>query len=290
MSKPNDGRGDRDGRDDNVIYANFTTRTRVASAAETGPSVAGAVHPSRGGLKDAARGGLSAAAKRVVNAAASQTDAGRVKRGRAYAEGGNVVALRLGAGRVDAEVVGSQNEPFATGLLLPPRTPQELQEALRAMAAHPGASERAARGDFPPEVLDALLAPEAGDFRFYCDCPDSAAVCKHSVALAEVLAQKIDAEPLSLFTLRNLSPTVVEETVRSSARSLAQENASEGSPFFWSGRELPDLPRPKVAPMIDDSDTDLLRHALETVSFTNIDLLNAVADIEDLYDLMSGRE
>lgn len=287
MSKSNEGHEGHEGHDGNVIYANFTTKTRVASAAETGPAAAGETHPSRGG---AARSGFSDAAMRVINAAVRQTDAGRVKRGRAYAEGGNVVALRLGAGRVDAEVVGSQNEPFATGLLLPPRTQGELQEALRVMAARPGPSERAARGDFPPEVLDALLASEAGDFRFYCDCPDSAAVCKHSVALAEVLARKIDAEPLSLFTLRNLSPTVVEETVRSSARSLAQENASEGSPYFWAGRELPELPRPKAAPMIDDSDTDLLRHALETVSFTNIDLLNAVADIEDLYDLMSGRE
>lgn len=52
MSESQDGRGnresrkDREGMEDNVIYANFTTKTRVASAAETGP----AVRPSRSGV------------------------------------------------------------------------------------------------------------------------------------------------------------------------------------------------------------------------------------------------
>ena len=38
--------------------------------------------------------------------------------------------------------------------------------------------------------------------------------------------------------------------------------------------------------MIEDSDMDLLHRAMQTVSFTNIDQLRAVADIEDLYDLL----
>ena len=34
---------------------------------------------------------------------------------------------------------------------------------------------------------------------------------------------------------------------------------------------------------IDDSDPDLLRKAMRSVSHTNLDLLRAVSDIEDLY-------
>ena len=53
---------------------------------------------------------------------------------------------------------------------------------------------------------------------------------------------------------------------------------------FWDGHDLPDLPHPKIAPMIEDSDIHLLHRAMQSVSFTNIDQLRAVADIEDLYD------
>ena len=280
MSKP----GGQRPSDDNVIYANFGARTRVNSAEETGPAVASAVEAV------AARNNMSPAAQRVLNSAASQTDAGRVRRGREYADGGHVVDIRISFGRAEAEVVGSQNEPFHTTMVLPPRTQAELHGTVQELAGVSGSAKRAYSGDLPEDALDVLLAPGADDFRFYCDCPDPAPVCKHAVALAEVMAKRIDADPNLVFALRNLTVAAIEQSMRAGAHTRAQENAREGSPYFWAGRELPELPRPKVAPMIDDSDTDLLRHAMEPVSFTNIDLLNAVADIEDLYDIMTEEE
>ena len=265
--------------EDNVIYANFGAKTRVASAEETGAADLSAVQAS-----------MSPAAMRVLNAAVRQTDAARVKRGHQYAAGGHVFDLRVRFERFEASVAGSQNEPFHTALWLPTRSRLEVMGALREMAHSAGAVERAASGAFPDEVLDVLLAKSARECTFDCTCPDSSAVCKHAVALAETAARRIDEEPATVLTVRNLSLRTLEESVRTGARSQVEENAREGSVYFWSGRELPDLPRPKVAPMIDDSDTDLLRHAMETVSFTNIDLLNAVADIEDLYDIMTEEE
>ena len=60
-------------------------------------------------------------------------------------------------------------------------------------------------------------------------------------------------------------------------------SAEERNALFWEGRELPPLPEPKYAPAVDDSDPELLRKAMRSVSHTNIDLLRAVSDVDDLY-------
>lgn len=261
--------------EDNVIYANFGARRRVSSAEETGSST----------VQEPAEQ-LSHAAMVVLNAALRRTDAGRVKRGRDYAANAHVSELRVRPNSMDASVIGSQNEPFYAGFILPPRSDDELKQAMSAMAASPGGLRRAEQGDFPDEVLNVFLGSSPEEFRFFCDCPDPVDVCKHAVAVAIAAARRIDQEPATVFAIRNMAMDAVEASLRDGAYTIARENAEAGSEFFWTGREMPDLPRPKIAPMIDDSDTDLLRRAMESVSFTNIDLLNAVADIEDLYDTL----
>ena len=45
-----------------------------------------------------------------------------------------------------------------------------------------------------------------------------------------------------------------------------------------------------MAPALDDSDTDLLHQAMRQVSYTSIEQLRAVSDIEDLYDHLTGAD
>ena len=261
-------------QEDNVIYANFGARKRVARPEETGPSVeeAGARRPH------------TQAANRVLNAALLRTDVGRARRGTDYADGDHVIELTPRASGVDASVAGSQNEPFAVALNLPRRSTEELSRAVNALAAEAGSVDKALRGDVSDVVLDVLLAASPEEYRFYCTCPDSAPVCKHAVAVAEKTAELIDADPTVIFTIRGISSVTLQQSVRAQKDEVVKENAAEGSEFFWSGRDLPDLPQPKVAPMIEDSDIEMLHRAMQTISFTNIDQLRAVADIEDLYD------
>ena len=105
----------------------------------------------------------------------------------------------------------------------------------------------------------------------------------------ERAAALIDADPTIVLTMRGVTLSSLEDRKRRAAQDLARENAEPGSRYFWAGRKLPELPRPKVAPMIEDSDIDLLHSAMQTVSFTNIDQLRAVSDIEDLYDALTRR-
>ena len=259
---------------DNVIYANFGARRRVTSAEEASPAEGVTARaPS-----------FSPAAMRVFNAAVRQTDPGRTKRGHQYAAGGNVIELTPRSGGIDALVAGSQNDPFTVTMQLPGRSNADINTALDIMARRANSVARARRGDFDDDVLDILLAPDPSSIRFMCTCPDASHVCKHAVAVAEKAAALIDASPEVVFLLRNVSFNAFEQGVQHRAVAVARENSEEGSKYFWDGRDMPDLPTPKVAPMIEDSDLDMLHRAMQSVSFTNIDQLRAVADIEDLYE------
>ncbi len=261
-------------QEDNVIYANFGARTRVSSAAETGQA-----EPAPSGAS-----ALSAPAMRLFNAALRQTDVGRAKRGRAYADGGNVLSVTPRARGVSAEVIGSQNEPFNVSISLPHRDDAELDKAVQELVREAGSIAKMRAGQLPNSVLDLLICSSPDEVRFFCDCPDPATVCKHAVAVAQRTAALIDADPSVILTMRGITYSALEDRKRREAHSLAKENSAPGSPYFWQGHDMPDLPRPKVSPMIEDSDLDLLHRAMQAVSFTNIDQLRAVADIEDLYD------
>lgn len=258
--------------EDNVIYANFGARRRVSGPEETA------------NRKEAAEEGFSPAAARVFNAALNGADPGRVSRGKKYAEQGRVIDITARSGGFDGVVAGSQNDPFTVAVQLPRRGREDVQRAVEIVSGQPGAVERARRGVVDEEALELLLAADDGEIRFYCTCPDSALVCKHAVAVAQKAAELMDADASVLFSLRGLSLPMIEQTARNQAAAVARENSTEGSEYFWAGRRLPDPPNPKVAPMVDDSDIDLLHQAMQTVSFTNIDQMRAVADIEDLYD------
>lgn len=255
---------------DNVIYANFGTRTRVKDASEL---------PERPRATQ-----LSPAAARLSHAASSRTDQGRVTRGRQYAQAGNVVELSIRTGAAHARVAGSQNEPFRVSVVLPYRTNDDLAEIPELLARTTNGMSQARRGQINDEVLDVIFGADPGDIRFACDCPDPQVVCKHITAVVDRLAAKIDADPALVFQLRGITLDTIEASVMEQAQAVSEESTKDGSELFWSGRDLPDLPEPKLAPALEDSDLDLLHKAMRSVSFTNIDQLRAVSDIEDLYD------
>lgn len=266
-------------KDGNVIFLNFGAKRRVDSAEETGgPAVEATAPPA-----------YSPAAMRVFNAAVRQTDVARAKRGHEYATQGRVLDLTPVPMGMRADVAGSQNEPFHVNLHLPRRSTPDIEQALHSLLGTAGSVEAMRKGDIEDDVLDVLVCSEPGEIRFTCDCPDGARVCKHAVALAERAAALIDADPTIVLTMRGVTLSSLEDRKRRAAQDLARENAEPGSRYFWAGRKLPELPRPKVAPMIEDSDIDLLHSAMQTVSFTNIDQLRAVSDIEDLYDALTRR-
>ena len=175
-------------------------------------------------------------------------------------------------------------------LQVPYRTNDDVAELSQMFARTPNSIANARDGLLSEEALDILIAQDPADMRFSCTCPYPEYVCKHVVAVADRLAARMDADPSVIFALRGLDFARLEQAVMEQAKNVSQDSFSgsslspeERNELFWEGRQLPDMPRPKVAPAVDDSDPDLLRKAMRAVSHTNIDLLRAVSDVEDLY-------
>ena len=258
--------------ENNVIYANFGARTRVTRAEDVTRVDALTFGP---------------AANRVWQAVTTQSDQGRIKRGRQYADAGHVVELQIRPGSASAAVAGSQNEPFHVQIVLPYRSPEEITTISTTLARTSNGMTRARRGVLDGALLDLLIAGDTDDLRFACDCPDHVRACKHAVAASLKLAEKMDADPGAVFQLRGMNLHDLEKMVLTDSLAVAAEATEEGSSLFFTGRPLPALPEPKTAPAIDDSDLDLLHKAMRSVSFTNVDQLRAVSDIEDLYDTLT---
>ena len=257
--------------DDNVIYANFGRKVRVEKPEQTRDE------------RVERRPAMAPAAELLLEVATSRADRGRLTRGRDYARAGHVLSMDLRNGAVHAQVAGSQNEPFTVAVQLPYRSPDDLSVVSAELARTPNGMRGARKGELSRTVVGALLAEDINDIRVRCDCPDPFAICKHAVAVLEKLAGKIDADPLALFTLRGMDLISLEKAVMVQAKDVSRES-EENPELFWAGRELPALPEPRVAPALDDSDLDLLHKAMRAISYTNVDQLRAVSDIEDLYD------
>lgn len=264
------------GSEDNVIYANFGARKRVTSPEEVGR--VSRVHS------------MSPAATRIVSFVNKDADSGRITRGRQYATGGHVVGLDVRNGAVHGKVAGSQNEPFTVLIQVPYRTNDDIATLSQMFARTPNSIANARDGLLSEEALDILIAEDPSDMRFPCTCPDPEYVCKHVIAVADRLASRIDADSSVVFALRGLDFGRLEQSVMEQAKAVSEDSfagaglsTEERNELFWGGRQLPDMPRPKVAPAVDDSDPELLRKAMRAVSHTNIDLLRAVSDVEDLY-------
>lgn len=277
-------------RKDNVIYANFGKKTYSRTPPAEPPSVGvddELLRRVAKQLEDRAFAHLSPAAARLIRAAEERTDQGRVGRGRDYAKAGNVVDIEIRNGAAHAQVAGSQTRPFETSIILPYRSADELTEITRIITRSSGAMSKIYEGDVPEEVLDVLIAEDASDIRFSCTCPDPAVVCKHAIAFVDRLGARIDADPSVIFAMRGMDLDTLAQAVQQEAQAVSQEATAPGSDLFWAGRKLPDLPSPKLAPALDDSDMDLLHKALRHVSYTSLEELRGVADIEDLYDFLT---
>lgn len=261
-------------RKDNVIYANFGGKTRVDTPPPAPKRRQVAESYQQGFIRDIYRAG---------------TDEGRISRGMSYARNGNVVAFDVQRERVVASVAGSQNEPFEVGIIFPRRSSDDIQELTSELLDTPGALAAIRQGRLTASMATILLADSPSEVRTLCDCPDSARCCKHVVAVLEEFAEKVGSDPTLLFQLRALNFAQLERTMVEQARSRSSETASNPE-RFWEGGKLPSLPTPKIAPAIDDADSDVLHKAMRSVSYTAVEELRAVSDLEELYDFLVQRD
>lgn len=295
----------------NVIYVNFGARDYTPVAGRD----MFADHPDAPSYKPrrkttraraTAKGTHSTAADWLTDLAFTQSDNGRMSRGRSYYQGGHVMNLEFVPGSITAKVIGSQPQPFSVAIMFPPRTDPQLARLPDLISQLDGGIQAVRSGQFSPDMLKILFGGHPYKARYYCDCPDKAKVCKHVVATMMAAADRVAADPGLVFQLRGLnladmrlpkpagsagSVPATPETSASAGSAGAAKKAEAPSPEaiaaatdrFWNGGPLPEIPQLKTQSALTDSDEELLHKAMRTISYTSVDELCAVSDIEDLY-------
>ena len=294
----------------NVIYVNFGARdyTPVADRDTFTDPDAPSRKPRRKTTRAraTAKGTHSTAADWLTDLAFTQSDNGRMSRGRSYYQGGHVMNLEFVPGSITAKVIGSQPQPFSVAIMFPPRTDPQLARLPDLISQLDGGIQAVRSGQFSPDMLKILFGGHPYKARYYCDCPDKAKVCKHVVATMMAAADRVAADPGLVFQLRGLNLADMRLPKQSmkpagSAGSAPKPQAAEAlstakrteapSPEaiavatdrFWNGSPLPEIPQLKTQSALADSDEELLHKAMRTISYTSVDELCAVSDIEDLY-------
>ena len=213
MSRKNTPRTTWEG---NVILADFGARRRAEAAtprAQT-PAPADPLGPE------------SWAGAQLLEAVAGATDRGRLERGRDYHRGGHIQNMELSTNTVVGLVAGTQPQPFEVVIKVAALSAKRRDFIAAEVAADSALLRTIVRGDTPPTDLAAmLLRPDQVRFEG-CTCPDSAPVCKHTVAVAYQLAETFNHDPAAILQWRGVEAA---EALRSVQLSHAGEQESSST-------------------------------------------------------------
>lgn len=294
---------------DNVVLADFGARRRreAASGAPAGGDRA-AVSRADGWAASTIKGVLS-----------GRADAGRVARGRDYYREGKVIGVELGTDAVAALVAGSQLEPFEVSLGLRPLSPGDREFVERELLDDSALLRTVLAGQQPPGKVGQVLLSGADLREVRCSCPDSSRVCKHVVAVGYALAETLNATALTLLTWRGIDAhrimaqarqgggmypagEVGQRTPRGAGGDAqvggvggadaagAEPETVDGADFWGSPGERVRWEPLEFQRGIDQGDRQKLMAALRTVSWTHVDQLAALHELELCYEALEEAE
>jgi len=134
--------------------------------------------------------------------------ANRLPRGRTYVRNGSVIDLKITAGEVQAQVVGSRLYKVAVRVIAVPR--KQWQSISAGCAGSIDSLVELLQGRLSKAVMERICTPNTGLFpalkeiQFSCSCPDWASMCKHVAAVLYGVGARLDEQPELIFTLRRV--------------------------------------------------------------------------------------
>lgn len=188
-------------------YVSVVERRRKAEKAAAKAKKAGAdlspIEPSRGAIAKTFWG------KAWCNNLEHYSDySNRLPRGRTYLRNGSVIDLKITAGEVRAQVMGSS---LYTVDVTVTAVPDKQWQAIGAgCAGSIGSLVELLQGKLSKGVMEHISKPGTGLFpapkeiKFNCSCPDWASMCKHVAAVLYGVGAKLDQQPELLFSLRRV--------------------------------------------------------------------------------------
>jgi len=184
---------------------------------------------------------------------------GRLQRARHYARRGQVVAIALDKGRVEADVQGSRPEAYHVTIEVQTLSAPEWTRLVDELAAEARFAASLLAGRMPDDVEEAFAAAGLSLFpkrreslRTSCTCPDWSNPCKHIAAVYYLLGEEFDRDPFLIFRLRGLDRdelvALLDRAMVMAPRQRPEPAARAEKPeplparpgAFWQGGELPD--------------------------------------------------
>jgi|ERR1019366_7100156 uncharacterized Zn finger protein len=178
--------------------------------------------------------------------------ANRLPRGRTYLRNGSVIDLKIAAGEVAAQVMGSSLYRIKVKISQVPSP--RWQGIARDCAQSIDSLVELLQGQLSSSVMEHITRPGTGLFpspqeiSFSCSCPDSAAMCKHVAATLYGIGARLDVEPELLFSLRKVDAK--ELIARAGEGGLPVQKAPRSSRILDSskladvfGIDIPELAR-----------------------------------------------
>lgn len=188
-------------------YVSVAARRKKAEKAAAKATKSGAnltpVEPTRGAIAKTFWG------KAWCNNLEAYGDyANRLPRGRTYVRNGSVIDLKITAGEVQAQVMGSSLYKVSVKVTTVPAT--HWQAIGADCAGSIDSLVELLQGKLSTAVMKRICTPQTGLFpapkeiSFNCSCPDSASMCKHIAAVLYGVGARLDQKPELLFSLRRV--------------------------------------------------------------------------------------
>ncbi|GAC1651341.1 MAG: hypothetical protein NVS4B8_26210 [Herpetosiphon sp.] len=172
----------------------------------------------------------------------------RLQRGRTYARKGQVVAIDIATGRVNAKVQGSSPRPYKVRIEMPVLSEEQWEQAADRMAEQAIFAAKLLAGEMPQEIEEAFTAADLSlfpqrsrDLVTDCSCPDYANPCKHIAAVYYLLGERFDEDPFLIFQLRGRTREQIIAALRARRASASASIIMEAPVAYEPVAPLADL-------------------------------------------------
>ncbi|UCD74725.1 MAG: hypothetical protein JSV91_13175 [Phycisphaerales bacterium] len=178
-----------------------------------------------------------------------------LREGLAYARSGQTVGFEIKPGLIEAQVQGRAAKPYAMALRVQTLSAGQWERLIDVMAAEAVYVARLLANELPPSIQQAFASmgleimprgPEA----VVCECQCAAeGLCKHAATVAYLVAEQLDDDPMTSFTLRGIPGEQLLDRLRQ-ARTIHTHGvaAAHADPMIPESR----APVPPLEECIDD--------------------------------------
>ena len=201
--------------------------------------------------------------QRFLEALEKCTDAGRLRRGRAYSKPHRLLEFSIEEATVTAKLRGNVNPYF--GVYKEPRYHVEItlksipatkwSQIIKSIASNTGWMSRLLLSEMPDDIEQAftsskysLLPRLTSELNTHCNCPDWANPCKHVAGTYYHMAELLDKDPLLLFQLRGLSREKLQRELKKTPLGKAMASQLEVGEEPVLQPYTTRYPQPTIAP------------------------------------------